>query len=88
MCRRHHRAVHEEGYRVVLDDDGEVRFYRPDGQRIPDAPAAPRLPADPGAALAAVHSGAGLEIGASTTAPSWAGECLDIGFAVLTPRGP
>jgi hypothetical protein len=80
--------VHEEGFRVVFEEDGEVRFYRPDGQRIPDAPAAPRLPADPGAALAAVHSGAGLEIDASTTASSWAGERLDVDFAVLAMRGP
>jgi hypothetical protein len=88
VCRTHHRAVHEEGFRVVFEEDGEVRFYRPDGQRIPDAPAAPRLPADPGAALAAVHSGAGLEIDASTTASSWAGERLDVDFAVLAMRGP
>jgi hypothetical protein len=87
VCRRHHRAVHEEGFRVAFEEDGEVRFYRPDGQRIPDAPAAPRLPEDPGAALAAAHSGAGLEGAASTTASSWAGERLDVDFAVLTMRG-
>jgi hypothetical protein len=73
---------------VVFEEDGEVRFYRADGQQIPDAPAVPRLPSDPGAALAGAHCGAGLEIDASTTASSWAGECLDIDFAVLTMRGP
>jgi hypothetical protein len=88
VCRRHHRALHEEGFRVVFEEDGEVRFYRADGQQIPDAPAVPRLPSDPGAALAGAHCGAGLEIDASTTASSWAGECLDIDFAVLTMRGP
>jgi hypothetical protein len=88
VCRTHHRAVHEDGFRVVFEKDGKVRFYRPDGQRIPDTPPAPELPADPGAALAAAHSGAGLEIDASTTASSWPGECLDIDFAVLTMRGP
>jgi hypothetical protein len=88
VCRRHHRALHEDGYRVVLTGAGDSRFYRPDGRPIPDAPAAPRLTADPSAALAAAHSGLGLEIDASTTASLWAGERLDLDFAVLTLRSP
>jgi hypothetical protein len=88
LCRRHHRTVHEEGFRVAFTDSGEIRFYRPDGQLIPDAPAAPRLPDDPCVALAATHRGAGLEIDARTTASSWAGDRLDLDFAVLTLRGP
>ena len=43
LCRRHHRAVHEEGFRVALDAAGEARFARPDGRPLPEAPA---LPAD------------------------------------------
>ncbi|HXM69515.1 MAG TPA: DUF222 domain-containing protein, partial [Thermoanaerobaculia bacterium] len=31
LCRRHHRAVHEEGFSMELAPDGEARFYRPDG---------------------------------------------------------
>ncbi len=42
LCRRHHRAVHEEGFRVTLDPDGTARFCRPDGQPLPAAPPAPR----------------------------------------------
>ena len=33
LCRRHHRAVHEEGYQVDRQPDGELRFRRPDGRR-------------------------------------------------------
>jgi 5-methylcytosine-specific restriction endonuclease McrA len=29
LCRRHHRAVHEEGYQVDRQPDGELRFRRP-----------------------------------------------------------
>src|SRR2546428_1301446 len=31
LCRRHHRAVHEEGYQLDRQPDGELRFRRPDG---------------------------------------------------------
>ena len=41
LCRRHHRAVHEEGFRVTLDADGGVQFEGPDGRRLPEAPPAP-----------------------------------------------
>ena len=38
LCRRHHRAVHEEGYQVDRQPDGELRFRRPDGRVIPNVP--------------------------------------------------
>jgi hypothetical protein len=34
LCRRHHRAVHEEGFQVDQQLDGELRFRRPDGRPI------------------------------------------------------
>jgi hypothetical protein len=39
LCRRHHRAVHEEGYQVERQADGELRF---DGRRGGHCPT-PRL---------------------------------------------
>src|SRR5438445_147790 len=33
LCRRHHRAVHEEGYQVERRHDGALRFRHPDGRR-------------------------------------------------------
>src|SRR5436309_2897743 len=38
LCRRHHRAVHEEGYQLVREPDGELRFRLPDGRLIPEVP--------------------------------------------------
>lgn len=38
LCRRHHRAVHEGGYRV----DAEGRFFNPWGKEIVAAPQLPR----------------------------------------------
>ena len=43
LCRRHHRAVHEEGFRVTLDAAGDAHFLRPDGRPLAEAPAAPAL---------------------------------------------
>src|SRR5207302_10081164 len=34
LCRRHHRAVHEEGYGLDRQPDGELRFRRPDGRLL------------------------------------------------------
>ena len=40
LCRFHHRAVHEEGFQVNSDADGQFRFLRPDGVPLPAQPAA------------------------------------------------
>ena len=50
LCRRHHRAVHEEGFRVTVDASGAAAFVRPDGRPLPAAPPAPHwtgLPLEP-----------------------------------------
>ncbi|MGH7353380.1 MAG: DUF222 domain-containing protein, partial [Candidatus Rokuibacteriota bacterium] len=47
LCRRHHRAVHEEGYQMDRQPDGELRFRRPDGRLLPEVPLAAAVPADP-----------------------------------------
>ena len=44
LCRRHHRAVHEEGYQVEREPDGALRFRRPDGRPLPEVPPPPRCP--------------------------------------------
>ncbi|HEV3455479.1 MAG TPA: DUF222 domain-containing protein, partial [Thermoanaerobaculia bacterium] len=53
LCRRHHRAVHEEGFSMELAPNGGARFYRPDGLPLPEAPALPVLAGEPIAALVA-----------------------------------
>ena len=93
LCRRHHRAVHEEGFRVEFEGgigaefvDG-VRFYWPDGRPFPDAPAAPRLPAgEPVATLEAEHDRLGILVGPDTTTPGWNGEPFDLGWAMYVFR--
>ena len=86
LCRRHHRAVHEEGYQVARGVDGALRFTRPDGRPIPEVPRPPSVPSDPSAALRA-HDGV-PRITARTAAPAWGGERLDVGWALDVLRPP
>jgi hypothetical protein len=88
LCRRHHRAVHEEGYRVERFSDGALSFRRPDGRLLPDVPPPPAVPYDPSHALRATNEAAGFRPHARTACPGWQGERLDVGWAidVLHPR--
>ncbi len=82
LCRRHHRAVHEEGYQVERRPDGELRFRRPDGRPLPEIPALPAVPSDPVGMLRARHEERGLDVHARTSMPGWLGERLDVGWAI------
>jgi len=82
LCRRHHRAVHEEGYQVERGADGELRFRRPDGRSLPAVPPPVAVPADPVEALRARHRAQGLALDAWTACPSWLGERLDLDWAI------
>jgi 5-methylcytosine-specific restriction endonuclease McrA len=82
LCRRHHRAVHEEGYQMERSLDGALQFRRPDGRAIPDVPPPARVPADPVAALRTQNAAEGLRLHARTACPGWLGERLDVGWAI------
>jgi len=82
LCRRHHRAVHEEGYQVQRVADGTLQFRRPDGRLLPEVPPPVAVPADPVQALRAGHEVQGLRLHARTTCPTWLGERLDVGWAI------
>jgi 5-methylcytosine-specific restriction endonuclease McrA len=82
LCRRHHRAVHEEGYQLDRQPDGELRFRRPDGRVLPEVPRAPAVPDDPVRSLRARHEAEGLVLHAQTAMSGWLGERLDVGYAI------
>jgi hypothetical protein len=88
LCRRHHRAVHEEGYQVVRALDGALQFRRPDGRPLPEVPAPVAMLADPVRTLRQQHDSQGLRLHPRTACPGWLGERLDVGWAigVLHPR--
>src|SRR5262245_33425875 len=88
LCRRHHRAVHEEGYKVARGPDGALQFRRPDGRLVPEVPPPAAVPAKPVEALRACHEAKGLQLDARTACARWLGEGLNVGWSidVLHPR--
>ena len=88
LCRRHHRAVHEEGYRVERQADGELRFRRPDGRPLPEVPRPSEVPDDPVQAIRVRHDAEGLVLHARTATPGWLGERLDVGWAIDVSHPP
>jgi 5-methylcytosine-specific restriction endonuclease McrA len=88
LCRRHHRAVHEEGYQITREADGTLRFYEPDGRPLPEVPPAGLLDENPVEAIRALNDEEGVSIGPRTGLSGWRGERFDAGWAidVLHPR--
>jgi 5-methylcytosine-specific restriction endonuclease McrA len=82
LCRRHHRAVHEEGYQVDRQSDGELRFRRPNGDVLLEVPRRPEVCGDPVATIRARNEADGLHLHARTATPGWLGERLDLGWAI------
>jgi hypothetical protein len=82
LCRRHHRAVHEEGFEVKRQPDGTLVFYRPNGWLVPDVPERPSVPDDPMEVIRESNAAHGLTIDSRTITPEWFGERLDVGYAI------
>jgi hypothetical protein len=82
LCRFHHRAVHEEGYKIERLSEGDLRFRHPNGWLIPEVPPPKAVPVDPVGRLITQHRGLGLAIGPLTACPSWGGERLDLAWAI------
>lgn len=88
LCRRHHRAVHEEGFRVELRDDGAPHFFWPDGRPLPEAPSLPHWCGPPLQPTTAHLESGGIAINADTATPDWHGERLDLDWAILVLHPP
>jgi hypothetical protein len=87
LCRRHHRAVHEEGFAVDLLPSGEARFYRPDGRPLPQAPAQPKVAGDPVPALVTRLASQGVAVDGGATLPFWSGGAVDYNWEIDWLRG-
>ena len=88
LCRRHHRAVHEDGFQVQRLADGELEFRDPRGRVVASVPASPALSGDSEKVLRADNGAAGVHVGALTLTPNWDGTRLNLGWAidVMHPR--
>ena len=66
ICRRHHRLVHEGGFRVRVTGTGDFIFVRPDGVDIEAVPAPPPTTAFDADTLARQNVELGLAIDGQT----------------------
>ncbi len=91
LCRRHHRFVHEHGYRIDASPDGDLRFVRRDGSPAPAAGmerhARRALSHDSATGarttLHEAHAAGGFAtIDARTAFPHWDGTPVDYDLAV------
>src|SRR5580765_1633336 len=82
LCRRHHRAVHQQGFEVERQPDGELQFRRPNGVAISQVSPSPDLPADSVAVIRSRNEENGLALHARTALPHWLGERLDVAYAI------
>lgn len=89
LCRRHHRSVHEDGYRVERAADGTHRFVDPTGRPVPEAPTLPSVRGDGESALVAELDEAGVEIDRTAARPWWEGSAWDLQMTLdaLMPIG-
>ena len=71
LCARHHRAVHEGGFRVCTDRDAKAVFFSPTGRVMAEAPPMPKLAADPVAALVGRNRARELEPDWRSGMPGW-----------------
>lgn len=82
LCRRHHRSVHEEGFRVERRENGELQFRSPHGHVLPQVPPTPKTPADAAAEVRARNTAAGVSVHPDTATPGWDGRPLNVGWAI------
>ncbi|HVG80530.1 MAG TPA: HNH endonuclease signature motif containing protein [Patescibacteria group bacterium] len=82
LCRRHHRSVHEEGFRVERRENGELLFRSPDGHVLPQVPPTPKTPADAAAEVRARNTAAGVRVHPHTATPAWDGRPLNVRWAI------
>ncbi len=82
LCGVHHWYVHEGGFEVRGRAPDDLTFFTPAGIELKAYHAPPPLPADPVAALKALHAAEGLDISSETNTILWQGEHLDLGMAI------
>ena len=82
LCRAHHWAVHEGGFRVEGRAPQELVFHRADGSVLPPSPLRLPIRGHAGETLKAANRRNGLEITSNTVDSFWDGEAMDDHMAV------
>jgi hypothetical protein len=79
LCSHHHRLVHEGGYSITGDPDGELVFQRFDGRRLRQVAARPRGSCR---SLKRLNRRRGIDPTDTTLTPAWDGAGLELDWAL------
>jgi hypothetical protein len=82
LCWACHTRVHEGGFFVEQDDDGQLCFFDPDGVLIQPAPQPPPVESDVLDVLSGQQRATGIHIDHRIALPDWDGRRLDLHAAV------
>jgi hypothetical protein len=82
LCSRHHRLVHEGGYRVEARGGGTFRFFAPGGRLLPSAPPTRAVVRDPQRILTAEWLPGDLDVDANAGRPGWPDDPFDCDWAL------
>ena len=81
LCRTHHWAVHDGGFRVEGRTPQGGVFRRPDGSILPVSPARVPINGRAGETLKEANRRVGFEITSKTLDSFWDGEAMDFHIA-------
>ena len=91
LCRRHHVAVHEKGWRLEFAADGGLVFRDPRGRWVEAVPVAPYPGMEPVEALIRDLEERGVPVDSPAREPLWwVNDGFDLGYALQVmwrPRG-
>ncbi|MDE2852288.1 MAG: DUF222 domain-containing protein [Acidobacteriota bacterium] len=82
LCRRHHRLLHEGGFRVRLSKDGAVQFFHGPGRPLEQSPAPPPVGLHAARELVEHLEDAGILITGKESMPTWDGRPLDLPYVM------
>ena len=82
LCRRHHRLLHEGGFRTQVDANGAVQFFHPRGRPLHQSPAHPPVGPYPCDDLVRDLEDAGLLVTGNESMPAWDGTPMDLRYVM------
>lgn len=82
LCRRHHRLLHEGGFKVRMSEDGSVQFFHRRGRPLEESPAPPPVGLHAARELVEHLENAGILITGKESMPTWDGRPLDLPYVM------
>ena len=82
LCRRHHRLLHEGGFRVRMSAAGAVQFLHPRGRPLEQSPAPPPVGLDAARELVESLEDTGILITGKESMPAWDGRPMDLPYVM------